>query len=52
MKCPNLSSYVKNASTNDSAEPQMRGVYRGVPMDKRAIKQRPVSELVRTAGKK
>ena len=52
MKCPSLSSYIKNASTNDGAQPQMVGVYRGNTRDKDQFKGRQHSMLVNNAGKK
>ena len=52
MKRPNLSSYTKNASSNDGNEPQMVGVYRGSALDKESYQRRKPSTTVLTAGKK
>lgn len=52
MKCPKLSSYTENASTNDGNKPQMVGVYRGTSLDKESIKRRQYPTKVFNAGKK
>ena len=48
MKCPDLKSYVKNASTNDAREPQLVGNYRGTDLDRASMKRRQHSNKVLT----